>query len=155
MLNEIDNLAIYITPQEPQGGVPCWFAGIAADPKNKVEAHKDQFLPPLWKGKYASGGHFYKLDRTDPANLASCFQEYWLLENEISHLALLESDHKPSGPMYFAGDVVRHISVVLWFSEKRKKFYYIHCRKCVFSLLEWMMAMQETWSRTATIVGRA
>jgi hypothetical protein len=121
---------------------------MVADPDGHGEVDLKKSLPPLWKGKYV--GHFYKLDDTDPNNLATLFTPDFIAENELSHLALLESDMTQRQASYlFNGETITHNAAVLWFSEKRNKYYFFHCAACARGVAQWMTENQIAWSKNA------
>lgn len=141
VLNEIDNLAIYLTNGKmDETGFPNFIAGIAAEPKLTGEASIVSLLPLEWKGDFVM--HFQ-----DALPLTGGKRVEDLERDEISHLVLLESKLVHGDPLYFAGDAIKGDSLLVWYSEKRNKFYHIHCRKCCYKILNWMVAQQEEWKR--------
>lgn len=124
-------------------------AGIARDPDlQDDEVVLEKSLPPLWKGQYQ--GHFIPI-----AEVMALDQDVRLRDLEVSHLAMLESfDYGKDDPISFGNEAVTHNGMVVWFSEKRKKFYAIHCRGCAFKLIEWLLQKQDKWHAEPT-AGRA
>lgn len=143
--NEINNLALYTMPAPnlPDGSV-MMFLGIAADPKNSLEAPLLASLPPDFNGKHVA--HFIALEGS---SLGKLFKQEVLDEQQLSHVALLTGGEQTPDTMYFDGDPIKQKGVILWYSKARNKYYFIHCRSCATMIASWLSNEQDTWQKIA------
>lgn len=147
------NITLFLCPHKPgdmEIDVP-WFAGaLSAEPDQKGEVTDlKAALPPLWLTTRAPILH--ELNAADPQSVATQFVAGgWFDENQITHLALIESEMGESDPLYFNAGKVTHNAAVFWYSAPRDKYYFHHCVPCAMGVLHWMTQMQETWAEWAT-----
>lgn len=140
--NEIDNLALFTYPMPEVDNFPAFLVGIAADPNHTVEAPILNSLPEPFGGKYAP--HFMEIKGS---KLAKIFLAEPLAVNEITHLALLTGGTPMADLMYFNGEPINQQGVMLWYSEPRQKYYFVHCRGCGIMLAQYLTLEQETWQK--------
>jgi hypothetical protein len=139
-----NNYTAFLSPTAPDE----FLVAVMQDPDAaSAEVDLKASLPPLWKGKYV--GHFHELNRDDPLSVASDFSPDTFTDCQITHLALLESSFNEGTPFYFNGDMIKHTSMLLWYSQPRNKFYFAHCITCLKGEVNWMIKHQEDWERIA------
>lgn len=134
---EIDNLAIYCTPQKQTADSGPWFiAALAVDSLRKGKA--GDFIPKNWTTYTA---------RYVPVGDLGLFTPEYLKETGVTHIVLLESTLNEQDPFYFGGYAIKHNAVMmLWNGE----FRYIHCRECALMVLQWITSLQELWGATCS-----
>lgn len=140
----MDNVATFLVPS----GLCEFTVAICEDPDAKsVEVNMATTLPPLWNGKYV--GHFHTLNAYDKESAGWGFTPDFIAELQLTHLALLESSFGEAPAFFFNGEAIMHNSLLLWYSEPRHKFYFIHCGTCARGLVNWMLKHQEEWMSSA------
>lgn len=137
-------------------------AYIQAPTHGLIDNVVEQVIPEHWHGKFVP--HVYEIGRMlDDMRKSGLIgvnptAEAEYAELGVTHMVLLEGPEAMSGdvtPFYFAGELVKHTSIVLLYCAESAKYHWMHCQQCGMSYTVWFANMQEAWGACEGLQSKA
>ena len=114
----MNNIIVTVKPPEDEEHFLC---AVAEYPKEGPLPAKE-IIPRKWQGQYQR--RFVEVDKVP------YFIRKELVDEGITHLALLTGPLESDEGFMFFGEEVRGDSVLLWFNATTNLYHFFHCAKC-------------------------